>query len=65
MALEVFKIINKISPECLYDLIKQTNPFYNFRKDNTVVLPIANTAWYRKRSFCFATYGSGMEQSAQ
>jgi len=53
MALEVFKIINKIYPECLHDLFKQTNPFYNFRKDNTVDLPIANTARYAKRSFRF------------
>lgn len=48
---EVFKILHKLSPEYLQELVNFTISPYNFREENLVsVLPI-DSAWYGLRSF--------------
>lgn len=51
IALESFKIINKISPYYLQDLIVIKDNSYNFRYVNTAVIPQPRTTSYGKRSF--------------
>ena len=51
IALESFKIMNKISPCFLHDLIEIKNNTYNFRYVNTAVVPQPRTTSYGKKSF--------------
>ena len=49
MALECFKILNKLSPPCLNDLVVLKNSKYSFRYSNIVARVITTT--YGKNSF--------------
>ena len=51
MACEVFKIVNNISPSFIQNLIIIKCSQYSLRKDNTAVVPKANTAKYGLKSF--------------
>ena len=51
IALETFKIINKMSPLFLQDLIKIKNHSYNFRYTNTAEVPRPRTTRYGIKSF--------------
>jgi hypothetical protein len=39
MAIECFKILNKLSPSCLHDLVVFKDCKYNFRYSNIVDIP--------------------------
>ena len=54
MALETYKILNKIAPVCLHDLIKVKNSKYVFRYSNIADVPQVRTTRYGKKSFMFA-----------
>ena len=54
MALETFKIINKIAPVCLHDLLHIKNSKYNFRYTNILDVPQVRTTRYGKKCFRFA-----------
>jgi hypothetical protein len=51
MAIECFKILNKLSPPCLHDLVVFK---YNFRYSNIVDIPRVQTSTYGKNSFKYA-----------
>ena len=51
MACEVFKIVNNIAPSFIQNLIIQTFSQYSMRKENTAVVPKANTSKYGLKSF--------------
>ena len=46
MALECFKILYKLSPPCLYDLVVLKNSKYSFRYSNNVEIPRVKTTYY-------------------
>ena len=54
IALETYKILNKMSPEYLHDLLHLKNVNYNFRHLNTVEIPLPRTERYGKISFRYA-----------
>ena len=54
MAIECFKILNKISPPCLHDLVVLKDCKYNFRYSNIVDIPRVRTTTYGKNSFKYA-----------
>jgi hypothetical protein len=54
MALETYKIINKLEPECLHDLVNVKNSKYAFRYSNILDVPQVRTTRYGKKSFMFA-----------
>ena len=54
MAMETFKIINKLSPTCLQDLVKIKDQKYSFRYSNVLDLPQVRTTQFGKKSFRFA-----------
>ena len=54
MAIECFKILNKLSPSCLYDLVVFKDCKYNFRYSNIVDIPRVQTSTYGKNSFKYA-----------
>jgi hypothetical protein len=51
MALECFKILYKLSPPCLNDLVVLKNSKYSFRYFNIVEIPRVKTTTYGKNSF--------------
>ena len=51
MALECFKILYKLSPPCLNDLVVLKNNKYSFRYSNIVEIPRVKTTTYGKNSF--------------
>ena len=55
MAIETFKILNKMSPLVLSDLVKLRDcTSYNFRYNNIVQVPHVRTTKYGKNSFKYA-----------
>ena len=53
MASEVFKIVNKISPEYIQNLVNIKVSSYNFRNENTAEVPRVKTTRYGIKSFRF------------
>ena len=51
MACEVFKIVNKLSPEYIQDMISIKTSSYNFRGERKADIPRVNTTRYGLRSF--------------
>ena len=51
MACEVFKIVNKLSPEYINDLVNIKPSTYNFRAERLAEVPRVNTTRYGLRSF--------------
>ena len=51
MACEVFKIVNNIAPSFIQNLITLKCSQYSMRKENTAVVPKANTSKYGLKSF--------------
>ena len=51
MACEVFKIVNKLSPEFIQDLIDIHISSYNFKGERKADLPTVNTTRYGLRLF--------------
>ena len=51
MACEVFKIVNKLSPEFINDLVKIKPSTYNLRTEKQAEIPRVNTTRYGLRSF--------------
>ena len=51
MALESFKILYKLSPPCLNDLVVLKNSKYSFRYSNILEIPRVKTTTYGKNSF--------------
>ena len=52
MALETYKIINKLAPVCLHDLVHMKNSKYSFRYNNILEIPqIKSTRYGKKKSF--------------
>ena len=48
MALETYKIINKLAPVCLHDLVHMKNSKYSFRYNNILEIPQIKSTWYGK-----------------
>ena len=53
MALETYKIINKLAPVCLHDLVHMKNSKYSFRYNNILEIPQIKSTRYGKKSFRF------------
>ena len=51
MACEIYKIVNKMSPEYFSDLVKIKSSHYNFRAERQAEVPRVNSSRYRLRSF--------------
>ena len=51
MSIECFKILSKLSPTCLHDLVVFKDCKYNFRYSNIVDIPRVRTTTYGKYSF--------------
>ena len=49
MALETFKIMNKLSPSCLHSLVNLRNSKYYFRYNNILDIPQVRTSRYGKK----------------
>jgi hypothetical protein len=49
MALETFKIMNKLSPSCLHSLVHLRNSKYYFRYNNILDIPQVRTSRYGKK----------------
>ena len=58
MACEVFKIVNNIAPTFIQNLIMLKCSQYSMRKDNTAVVPKANTSKHLNHLFMMGP-GSG------
>jgi len=56
MAIECFKILSKLSPSCLYDLVVFKDCKYNFRCSNIVAIPTVPASTSGKNSFKFAAF---------
>jgi hypothetical protein len=54
MALETYKIINKLAPVCLHDLVHMKNSKYSFRYNNILEIPQIKSTRYGNKSFRFA-----------
>jgi hypothetical protein len=54
MALETYKIVNKLAPVCLHDLLNVKNSKYAFRYSNILDVSQVRTTRYGKKSFMFA-----------
>ena len=55
MAIETFKILNKMSPPVLSDLVKlKDGTSYDFRYNNILQVPQVRTTKYGKNSFKYA-----------
>jgi hypothetical protein len=52
MALETYKIVNKLAPVCLHDLVNVKNSKYAFRYSNILDLPQVRTTRYGKNHSC-------------
>ena len=48
MALETYKIINKLAPVCLHDLVHMKNSKYSFRYNNILEIPQIKSTRYGK-----------------
>ena len=57
IAVETFKILQKMSPVYLQDLLSYKNSIYSFRYDNLVDVPRVHTTKYGKSSFCYEEAG--------
>ena len=53
IAIETFKILHKMTPVYLHDLVSHKTFAYSFRYDNLVDLPRVRTTKYGKSSFCY------------
>ena len=53
IALETFKILHKLTPVYLQDLVSYKNSAYSFRYENLVDLPRVRTTKYGKSSSCY------------
>ena len=49
-----YKIINKLAPVCLHDLVHMTNSKYSFRYNNILEIPQIKSTRYDRKSFRFA-----------
>ena len=68
MALEIFKILNNLSPNCLNNLISKKQSNYSFRYSNILDIQWVRTSSFDKNSFWYATwyYGTaGLNNSGQ
>jgi hypothetical protein len=54
MAMETYKVVNKLDPVCLHDLVNMKNSIYAFRYSNILDVPQVRTTRYGKKSFMFA-----------
>jgi hypothetical protein len=54
LTLETYKIINKLAPVCLHDLVHMNNSKYSFRYNNILEIPQIKSTRYVKKSFRFA-----------
>jgi hypothetical protein len=54
MALETYKIVNKLAPVCLHELVNVKNSKYAFRYSNILDVSQGRTTRYGKISFMFA-----------
>ena len=54
MALETYKIVNKLCPPVLYDLVQMKDSKYNFRYSNILQVDSVRTTSYGKQSFKYA-----------
>ena len=54
MALETYKIVNKLAPVCLHELVNVKNSKYAFRYSNILDVSQVRTTMYGKISFMFA-----------
>ncbi|KAK3101622.1 hypothetical protein FSP39_004953 [Pinctada imbricata] len=54
MALETYKIVNKLCPPVLYDLVQMKDSKYNFRYSNILQVDSVRTSSYGKQSFKYA-----------
>ena len=54
MAIETFKIVNKIAPVCLQNLVNVKSSKYSFRYSNILEVPQVKSTRYGKKSFGFA-----------
>ena len=57
IAIETFKILHKLSPVYLHDLVSYKESSYSFRYDNLVDLPRVRTTRYGKSTFCYEAAG--------
>ena len=57
IAVETFKILHKMSPVYLQDLLSYKNSIYSFRYVNLVDVPRVRTTKYGKSSFCYEAAG--------
>jgi hypothetical protein len=53
MARETFKIMNKLSPSCLHNLVHLRNSKYYSRYNNILDIPQVRTSRYGKKTFKF------------
>ena len=53
IAIETFKILHKMTPVHLQDLVSHKTSAYSFRYDNLVDLQRVRTTKYGKSSFCY------------
>ena len=60
MAIACFKILNKLSPSCLHDLVVFKDCKYNFRYSNIVDIPRVPTSTPGKNSFKYEQLFYGM-----
>jgi hypothetical protein len=62
MALETYKIINKLAPVCLHDLVHMKNSKYSFRYNNILEIPQIKSTRYGKKIFQICcTYNCGTD----
>ena len=57
IAIETFKILHKLSPVYLHDLVSYKEPSYSFKYDNLVDLPRVRTTRHGKSTFCYEAAG--------
>ena len=57
IAVETFKILHKMSPVYLQDLLSYKHSINSFRYDNLVDVPRVRTTKYGKSSFCYEAAG--------
>ena len=53
LAIDTFKILHKMTPMYLQDLVSHKTCEYSFRYDNLINLPRLPTRKYGKSSFCY------------
>ena len=54
LAIETFKIVNGLAPQCLLDLVKVKSNKYSFRYQNVLEIPQVRTMSYGQKSFRYA-----------